>query len=113
MTPIFEILKTRKEFLAVQKGERRRGRYFQLEILEQPTRDGNPRVGFTVTKKQGNAVERNRIKRRLRAAARNSIAFQQATDYVLVGRRDILKADFGLLVAELDTRITQHKAQQK
>ena len=109
MAVSFDTLKTRKEFLAVQKGERRRGRYFLLEILKQPTRDAKPRVGFTVTKKQGNAVERNRMKRRLRAVARSSIAFQGATDYVLVGRRDVLNADFSLLVQELNNRVASKK----
>nr|WP_245803135.1 ribonuclease P protein component [Acuticoccus yangtzensis] len=60
------------------------------------------RVGFTVTKKIGNAVVRNRIKRRLRALAfQFSDEFDSATDYVIVARRDALGAPFADLGEEL------------
>ena len=53
-------------------------------------RDGDPviRVGFTCSKKVGNAVARNRAKRRLRAVARDVLneAGQPGWDYVLIGR---------------------------
>jgi ribonuclease P protein component len=52
--------------------------------------DGDPaiRVGFTCSKKVGNAVARNRAKRRLRAVAREVLndAGQPGWDYVLIGR---------------------------
>ena len=99
-------LRKRSEFLAVREGEKRRGRLFLLEVLDRG--DGAaPRVGFTVTKKTGNAVIRNRIRRRLREAVRVHAAGDMAAghDYVLVGRRDILDAPFDTLKAELSRRM--------
>lgn len=77
-----------------------------LEILDR--RDGEPpRIGFTVTKKVGNAVERNRIRRRLKEAVRvhASRDMTPGTDYVIVGRRDILAAPFDELKNELSRRM--------
>jgi ribonuclease P protein component len=61
------------------------------------------RFGLTVTKRVGHATERNRIKRRLRAAiptAGQDYANIDA-DIVVIGRRDILTADFDLLIDDL------------
>lgn len=104
-TPIRR-LKKRAEFLAVQRGEKRRGRLFLLEVLDRGD-GGPPRVGFTVTKKVGNAVVRNRVRRRLREAVRVHAAGDMApgNDYVIVGRDDILSAQFGDIAAELTRRI--------
>lgn len=70
---------------------------------EEETPDGPPRFGFTVTKKTGKAVVRNRIRRRLREAVRLHAAgaADQGCDYVLVGRPAALDAPFGEIVAEL------------
>lgn len=99
-------LRKRAEFLAVRRGEKRRGPLFLLEVLDRRD-DGPPRLGITVTKKVGNAVERNRIRRRLREACRVHAAGDMAAgkDYVVVGRRDILKAPFASLKDELSRRI--------
>jgi len=61
------------------------------------------RFGLTVTKKVGNAPERNRIKRRLRAAIDIAAAKHAATDMdmVVIGRRDILTAEYETLVDDL------------
>lgn len=65
------------------------------------------RIGFTVTKKVGNAVERNRIRRRLREAVRLSEALSPApeTDYVLVARREALSVPFVRLKADLEAAV--------
>jgi ribonuclease P protein component len=99
-------LRKRAEFLAVRRGEKRRGRLFLVEVLDRG--DGNaPRVGLTVTKKVGNAVVRNRIRRRLREAVRVKAAgdMQPGNDYVIVGREDVLTAPFAQIAAELSRRI--------
>ncbi|WP_414713837.1 ribonuclease P protein component [Sphingomonas sp.] len=61
------------------------------------------RVGFTVTKKIGNAVVRNRMKRRLRALAREllPIAGVPGADHVLIGRNGGIERDFETLRAEM------------
>ena len=99
-------LRKRSEFVAVQRGEKRRGRFFLLEVLSRNDRDP-PRQGITVTKRQGNAVERNRIRRRIREALRTHAAgdMTPGNDYVVVGRRDILRASFDELKNELSRRI--------
>lgn len=99
-------LRDRANFLAVQQGEKRRGRFFLLEVLDRKDEDG-PRAGFTVTRKVGNAVVRNRIRRRLKEAVRLHAAgdMEAGSDYVIVGRREALAAPFGELCAELSRRI--------
>ncbi|WP_337267967.1 ribonuclease P protein component [Oryzifoliimicrobium ureilyticus] len=100
-------LKSRPQFLAVRNGHRRSGKYFLLEVLDRKDSDPQPRVGFTVTKKHGNAVERNRMRRRLKEAVRLKAAFamQPGHDYVVVARRDVLSASFEELANELVARV--------
>lgn len=99
-------LKKRADFLAVRRGEKRRGRLFLLEVLDRGDEDA-PRLGITVTKKVGNAVVRNRIRRRLKEACRTHAAHDMAAgkDYVIVARRSILDAPFASLQDELSRRI--------
>jgi len=99
-------LKNRAEFLAVRRGEKRRGPLFLLEVLQRGD-DAPPRIGFTVTKKVGNAVVRNRIRRRLKEAVRTSAGGDMAagSDYVVVGRRDVLEVAFDDLARELSRRM--------
>ena len=61
------------------------------------------RVGFTVTKKIGGAVVRNRMKRRFRALARELIAAKgiAGSDHVMIGRAKGIERDFALLRSEL------------
>lgn len=74
-------------------------------LLVRNRRDGDPaiRVGYTVTKKIGNAVVRNRMKRRLRALARELLPTGgvHGADHVLIGRNGGIERDFVLLRAEL------------
>jgi len=100
-------LKSRPEFLRVREGERRRGRYFIVEVLDREATEEAPRAGFTVTKKQGNAVERNRMRRRLKEAVRHAAQFAMLPghDYVIVAHRDMLNAPFEELTNALVTRI--------
>ena len=100
-------LKSRPQFLAVRQGEKRKGGFFLLEVLDRKEPVAEARVGFTVTKKHGNSVERNRMRRRLKEAVRlhAGFAMQPGHDYVVVARRDVLKASFKELAAELKTRV--------
>ncbi|MBJ3775388.1 ribonuclease P protein component [Acuticoccus mangrovi] len=99
-------LKRRAEFKAVAKGVRVNRDAFTLQALrragDETVGDPAPRVGFTVTKKVGNAVVRNRIKRRLRALSdRMRDDFSASTDYVIVARRAALDAPFAGLGDDL------------
>lgn len=106
-------LKKRADFLAVRRGEKRRGRLFLLEVLDRGDQDA-PRLGITVTKKVGNAVVRNRIRRRLKEACRVHTAGDMARgkDYVIVARRQVLDAPFGSLKAELSRRVREDRAER-
>ena len=74
-------------------------------LLIRDRADGNvaKRVGYTVTKKIGNAVVRNRMKRRFRELARDVIASQGApgTVHILIGRNGGIDRDFATLRADL------------
>jgi ribonuclease P protein component len=96
-------LKQRADFLAAATGARAPGAAFVLQARRR-TESGPVRVGFTVSKKVGNAVERNRVRRRLREVVRLSAAapLQPGHDYVLIGRRPALEWAFQRLVAEFD-----------
>jgi ribonuclease P protein component len=102
----YEKLLRRAEFLAVRRAEKRRGRLFLLEVLDRND-ERPPRLGITVTKKSGNAVQRNRIRRRLKEACRTHAAAEMkaGSDYVIVGRRDIIGVPFAALKDELSSRI--------
>jgi ribonuclease P protein component len=100
-----ERLKRRTAFHAVAGGRRATRPGFVLQALTvggQP-RSRPPRFGFTVTRKVGNAVVRNRIRRRLKEAVRAAAAghAEAATDYVLIGRRAALTLQFERLVTDL------------
>lgn len=96
----------RAQFLAARKGEKRRGRFFLVEVLDRGD-DAPARVGLTVTRKVGGAVLRNRVRRRLREAVRVHAAHDMApgNDYVIVAREDVLRAPFEQLKAELSRRL--------
>ena len=74
-------------------------------LLVRPRGDEDPtmRVGFTVTKKIGNAVVRNRMKRRLRALAREALPDHgiAGADHVLIGREGGIERDYASLAEEL------------
>ena len=101
-----ERLRRRADFKAVAGGKRVARQAFVLQALEVSGNSGDrpPRVGFTVTRKTGNAVVRNRIRRRLKAAvAEAGERLESATDYVVIGRRAALTLQFQRLVTDLET----------
>jgi ribonuclease P protein component len=83
-----ETLRRRPDFLAAARADKQ-GTASML-VQARPRADGTStvRVGFTCSKKIGNAVTRNRAKRRLRAAAREvlSVHARPGLDYVLIGK---------------------------
>jgi ribonuclease P protein component len=98
-----ERLRRRADFLAAATGTKAPAAAFVLQARERRD-DGPIRIGFTVSRKVGNAVERNRVRRRLREAVRLSSGhrMQPGHDYVLVGRRAALRFAFDRLVQDLE-----------
>jgi ribonuclease P protein component len=99
-----ERLRHRADFLAAAAaGAKAPARGF---VLQARHRDdvGPARVGFTVSKKVGNAVERNRVRRRLREIVRLSRAARMRTghDYVVIGRRAALELPFDRMIEDFD-----------
>jgi ribonuclease P protein component len=99
-------LTKRSQFQRAARGNRTGRSAFGLQAIAAP--EPEPGVGFTVTKKTGNSPQRNRIKRRLRAAVTACARdFLPQHDYVLVGRREALSEPFSKLVADLGTAIVR------
>jgi ribonuclease P protein component len=101
-------LKRRADFLSAAKGARVQAANFSLQARDRRDRS-SPRVGFTVTKKTGNAVERNRIRRRLRAAAGDVVPREGRAgfDYVIVARRQALSSPFDAMIADLERALSR------
>lgn len=102
-TLAFTTLKSRSEFLAVRGGVKSSVPVCLMEA--KPRTDGStgPRFGFTVTKKLGGAVVRNRIRRRLKAAvtALAALEAKDGFDYVIVARSAALDRPYADLLADL------------
>src|SRR5437868_14956890 len=106
-----ERLRQRADFLAAATGLKVPTAAFVLQARKRD--DGGPvRVGFTVSKKVGNAVERNRVRRRLREIVRLSGTpdMQRGYDYVLVGRRAALNVPYARIAQDCDGALRRIKA---
>lgn len=108
-----ETLKKRSQFLRIRGGARKSMRGFLLEAKRRPddicqaNTSDSPLFGFTVTKKLGNAVIRNKIRRRLKAAI-SQVAQANAMpgcDYVIVARKAALAMPFAELQKDLTDAI--------
>lgn len=97
------IIRKRRDFLAANRGKRAPMPGFVLLVRDRADGDPAMRVGFTVTKKIGNAVVRNRMKRRLRALSRELLPASgvRGADHILIGREGGIERDYGELRAEL------------
>ena len=101
-------LKIRADFLRAAKGLRRVEGAITLETCLTPEPlPGTVRVGFTASKKVGNAVIRNRAKRRLRAAASQLLPLlgRDGHDYVLVARGTTVARPFPALLSDITTAL--------
>jgi ribonuclease P protein component len=99
--PTLRVLNRRSDFLAANRGLRIARPGFVL--LARPNDGHGLRFGITVTKRIGNAVVRNRMKRRFRALIRDLLPASGLpdTDHVLIGREGGVERDFALLHSEL------------
>jgi ribonuclease P protein component len=99
-------LRQRADFLAVANGARANSAAFVVQSRHRD--DGGPiRVGFTVSKKNGTATERNRIRRRLRELVKrmDAVSLRPHSDYVVIGRRAALTRDFSSMLEDLRTAL--------
>ena len=96
-------LKKRSEFLYVKNGRYRAQGGLVLQIRENPDHNGL-RVGFTATKRIGNAVKRNRARRRLRAVVHQVFPHKARPghDYVVIARHSTLERPYEKLVYDLE-----------
>ncbi len=103
-----ERLKQRREFLAVA-GARRKWAApgLVLQARRRGGTEGEFRVGFTASRKVGNAVSRNRARRRLRAVAENVMPeyAKRGYDFVLIARAATLRRPFPALLEDLKTAL--------
>ena len=107
-------LKTRRDFLRVAETRKRfvaPGLILQVRSHDAAEVEAIApiRVGFTVSRKVGNAVVRNRVRRRLRAAADQMLATHAAPqrDFVLIGRSETEDRAFDDLLKDLDTALAR------
>jgi len=110
-------LKARKDFLRVAKGRKFAMPGLVLQVAHAPDEFAlQMRAGFTVTKKIGNAVVRNRARRRLKEAAMKMLPLygRAGHDYVLVGRAETPERKFERLLEDLQSALAKahpHRAQ--
>jgi ribonuclease P protein component len=106
--PAMQRLKQRADFLAATAGAKAPAGGFVLQARDRQE-DGPVRVGFTCSKKVGNAVERNRVRRRLREVVRLAPPdrMRRGYDYVLIGRSAALNLPFSRLVEDFERALSR------
>ncbi len=104
-----ETIRQRRDFLAANQGRRVPSAGFVLLVRQRGDGSALMRAGYTVTKKVGNSVVRNRLKRRLRELVLLTLPTHghAGADHVLIGRDAGLTRDFALLRADLEKALTK------
>ena len=102
-------IRKRSDFLAANAASRVATPGFVLLVRNRNDGDIAMRLGITVTKKIGNAVIRNRMKRRFRELARAVIIANGAdgSDHILIGRAGGVERDFAALKADLSKALAK------
>ena len=106
-----ETLKSTEDFKRLKSGKFFRSQSFLLQGMEN-SHSNIIRIGYTVTKQNGNAVTRNKIKRRLRSIANEVFKNSEKSkwDYVMIGKKNSLIVPFAKLKLELEFALNKiHK----
>ena len=100
-------LKKRRDFLRLRRARTYKGKLFSVSGGQDHAPQSDTRIGYTVTSKLGNAVVRNRIKRRLRAVTASVLPEKglRGFDYVVIARRAALRAEYADLINEFSTAL--------
>lgn len=112
-------IRNRRDFLAASaQGKKIVTGTFVLQKTRRPKEhpvSEKARIGFTVTRKMGNAVKRNRIKRRLREAVKRVAPTfaESGCDYVVIARTKALACDFSELVRDMEFAFSRINANKK
>ncbi|MGB0920053.1 MAG: ribonuclease P protein component [Alphaproteobacteria bacterium] len=109
-----EHITKRADFLRAARGRKAARPSLVLQMWDRG--DNEPcRVGFTASKKVGNAVQRNRAKRRLRAAVGKVFAdhAQPGRDYVLIARKNTPNEEFSQIIQDLMSSIAAVERRKK
>ncbi len=99
----YSVIKKRSDFLAANRGKRYATPGFVLLVRDRQDESPAIRLGITITKKVGNAVIRNRMRRRFRALAQEMLAAEgkAGADHILIGRDSGIERDFDALRADM------------
>jgi ribonuclease P protein component len=105
----YSVIKKRPDFLAANRGKRYATPGFVLLVFDRHDDDPVKRLGITITKKVGNAVIRNRMRRRFRELARELLEDhgRAGADHILIGRDGGIERDFSVLRAEMAKALTK------
>lgn len=99
----YTIIKKRSNFLSANRGRRFAHHGFVLLVHNRNDNDDTIRLGITITKKVGNAVIRNRMRRRFKELMREMLPSEgkPGADHILIGRNDGIEMDFAQLRRDL------------
>ena len=104
-----ERLRQRADFLAAASAMKVPTAAFVLQVRQRNDK-GPLRVGFTVSRRVGTAVERNRVRRRLKEVVRLSAGLPAGNDYVLVGRRAALSRPFDEMAEDFQRALARFRS---
>jgi ribonuclease P protein component len=99
----YSVIKKRPDFLAANRGKRYATPGFVLLVKDRQDESTEIRLGITITKKVGNAVVRNRMRRRFRALAQEMLGQngKAGADHILIGRDSGIERDFDALRSDM------------